>query len=76
MIFPTIHAENLEGRVLTLPTDLEGAYNVLFIAFQRDQHDPAATASEVRSHFAQGSDSGKRDPLRSSLHLRAFCTSA
>ncbi|HZU01774.1 MAG TPA: hypothetical protein VFA10_19040 [Ktedonobacteraceae bacterium] len=37
MIFPTIQAENLEGRALTLPTDLEGAYNVLFIAFQRDQ---------------------------------------
>ena len=37
MIFPTIQAENLEGRVLTLPIDLEGAYNVLFIAFQRDQ---------------------------------------
>lgn len=37
MISPTIQAENLEGRALTLPADLEGAYNVLFIAFQRDQ---------------------------------------
>jgi hypothetical protein len=37
MIFPTVKAENLEGRALTLPEDLEGAYNALFIAFQRGQ---------------------------------------
>ena len=37
MVFPTISAENLEGRALALPSDLEGEYNVLFIAFQRQQ---------------------------------------
>ena len=37
MLFPTVKAENLEGRALTLPEDLEGAYNALFIAFQRGQ---------------------------------------
>jgi hypothetical protein len=37
MVFPFVRGENLEGRTCTLPADLEGAYNVLFIAFQRDQ---------------------------------------
>ena len=37
MLFPTVQGENLEGRTLTLPADLEGEYNVLFIAFQRNQ---------------------------------------
>jgi hypothetical protein len=37
MIFPLTRGENLEGRVFTLPAGLEGAYNLLFIAFQRDQ---------------------------------------
>ena len=37
MIFPLIQSENLEGRLFTLPKDLEGEFNVLFIAFQREQ---------------------------------------
>ena len=37
MIFPLTQGENLEGRIFTLPADLKGAYNLLFIAFQRDQ---------------------------------------
>lgn len=37
MVFPFVRGENLEGRAFTLPADLKGAYNVLFIAFQRDQ---------------------------------------
>ncbi|MGZ3612236.1 MAG: hypothetical protein ACXVBU_19460 [Ktedonobacteraceae bacterium] len=37
MVFPFVRGENLEGRAFTLPADLEGAYNLLLIAFQRDQ---------------------------------------
>ncbi len=37
MAFPCVRGENLEGRTFTLPTDLEGTYNLLFIAFQREQ---------------------------------------
>ncbi len=36
MGFPMVRSENLEGRSFTLPYDLEGVYNVLFIAFQRE----------------------------------------
>ena len=37
MVFPFVKGENLEGRIFKLPKDLEGKYNVLFIAFQREQ---------------------------------------
>jgi hypothetical protein len=37
MSFPTIHAQNLEGREFTLPAGLEGEQNVVLIAFQRHQ---------------------------------------
>ncbi len=37
MVFPLVRSENLEGRMFTLPADLEGVYNVLFIAFKREQ---------------------------------------
>ncbi|MEO8395567.1 MAG: hypothetical protein ABI700_21410, partial [Chloroflexota bacterium] len=37
MIFPTLAAENLEGRGLTLPGDLEGAYNLVVVTFQQRQ---------------------------------------
>ena len=37
MVFPFVRSENLEGRRFTLPSDLEGVYNLLFIAFQREQ---------------------------------------
>ncbi len=30
MAFPVVRGENLEGRTFTLPTDLEGTYNLLF----------------------------------------------
>ncbi len=36
MVFPVVRSENLEGRRFTLPSDLEGVYNVLFIAFLRE----------------------------------------
>jgi hypothetical protein len=37
MAFPIVRGENLEGRTFTLPTDLTGTYNLLFIAFKREQ---------------------------------------
>jgi hypothetical protein len=37
MVFPFVRGENLEGRAFTLPADLKGTYNLLFIAFQREQ---------------------------------------
>jgi hypothetical protein len=37
MIFPLVSGENLEGHVFTFPKDLQGVFNVLFIAFQREQ---------------------------------------
>jgi hypothetical protein len=37
MAFPIVRGENLEGRTFTLPTDLGGTYNLLFIAFKREQ---------------------------------------
>ncbi len=40
MVFPFVRGENLEGRAFTLPADLEGAYNLLFIAFQREGTTP------------------------------------
>ncbi len=37
MAFPIVRGENLEVRTFTLPTDLAGTYNLLFIAFKREQ---------------------------------------
>ena len=37
MAFPFVRGENLEGRTFTLPADLEGTYNLLFVAFRREQ---------------------------------------
>lgn len=37
MQFPTVHGSNLEGRKFTLPGDLEGDLNLVFIPFQRWQ---------------------------------------
>lgn len=34
---PTVTADNLEGKTLTFPRDLEGTRNVLFIPFVREQ---------------------------------------
>lgn len=58
--FPPHHAENLEGRVYNLPGDFEGEYNILVIAYQREQQaqvdtwfDPlgALEADDSRVHF-------------------------
>lgn len=37
MIFPTVSGTTLDGRRITLPTGLEGEYNLLVIAFQQRQ---------------------------------------
>jgi hypothetical protein len=37
MTFPFVRGDNLEGRTFILPADLEGTYNLLFIAFKREQ---------------------------------------
>jgi hypothetical protein len=37
MRFPQLVASNLEGRKYRLPYDLEGALNILILAFQREQ---------------------------------------
>lgn len=37
MIFPTVHGENLSGRVYTVPFSLEGEYNLLMVAFEPSQ---------------------------------------
>ena len=37
MQFPTVQGSNLQREKLTLPQDLEGAFNVLLIAFQQWQ---------------------------------------
>ena len=37
--FPLLQARNLNGRTLTLPTDLGGRYAILLIAFQRWHQD-------------------------------------
>lgn len=35
--FPRVEGSNLEGRRFTLPTDFEGDYNVVLVAFRRGQ---------------------------------------
>jgi hypothetical protein len=35
--FPRVEGTNLEGHQFTLPADFEGKYNVVLIAFQREQ---------------------------------------
>ena len=58
--FPPIEAENLEGRVYDLPGDFEGEYNVLVVAYQREQQGAVDTwfphletleKSDPRLHF-------------------------
>ncbi len=46
MVFPFVRGENLEGPTFTLPADLEGAYNLLFIAFRREQQIDIALESQ------------------------------
>lgn len=36
--FPEVKGKNLEGKNLRLPQDLEGELNLVFLAFQREQH--------------------------------------
>ncbi len=45
--FPTVEARSLDGRTLTLPTDLEGDLNLLAVAFHRHhQSDVDSWAGE------------------------------
>lgn len=37
--FPVLQARNLNGRILTLPAEFGGAYNIAIIAFQRWHQD-------------------------------------
>jgi hypothetical protein len=41
--FPTVKAANLEGRDFTIPHDLEGELNLLFVAFERRQQEDVDT---------------------------------
>jgi hypothetical protein len=41
--FPVVKAANLEGRSFTLPHDLEGELNLLFVAFERRQQEDVDT---------------------------------
>ena len=41
--FPRVEGSNLEGRRFTLPTDFEGDYNVVIVAFRREQQDDVDT---------------------------------
>jgi len=37
--FPVVEGTNLEGRNFTLPKEFEGRYNVVLVAFKREQQD-------------------------------------
>jgi hypothetical protein len=37
LLFPTVHGENLSGRLMVLPKDFEGKVNIVIVAFQREQ---------------------------------------
>lgn len=39
IVFPTVQGSNLEGKEYVLPRDLEGRYNLLFVAFLREQQE-------------------------------------
>jgi hypothetical protein len=41
--FPTLKAENLLGRELMLPRDFAGEWNLVFVAFQREQQPDVDT---------------------------------
>lgn len=54
MIFPTVTGITLDGRAVTLPTGLDGEYNLLVIAFQQRQRlQVDAWMWELRSLCAQ-----------------------
>lgn len=42
-VFPRAEGSNLEGRKFTLPADFEGDYNVVLVAFKRQQQDDVDT---------------------------------
>lgn len=37
LTFPTVQADNLEGKTLRFPQDFAGAHNLVFVAFERNQ---------------------------------------
>jgi len=41
--FPRVEGSNLEGRRFTLPTDFEGDYNIVLVAFRREQQNDVDT---------------------------------
>lgn len=41
--FPRVEGSNLEGRRFMLPTDFEGDYNVVLVAFRREQQNDVDT---------------------------------
>lgn len=41
--FPRVEGSNLEGRRFTLPTDFEGEYNIVLVAFRREQQNDVDT---------------------------------
>jgi len=41
--FPRVEGKNLEGKRFVLPADFEGKYNVVLIAFHREQQDDVDT---------------------------------
>jgi len=41
--FPRVEGSNLEGRKFALPADFEGEYNVVLVAFRREQQEDVET---------------------------------
>lgn len=37
LTFPTVQADNLEGKTLRFPQDFAGTHNLVFVAFERNQ---------------------------------------
>jgi hypothetical protein len=51
--FPSISAQNLEGKTPTIPKDLPGTYNLVVLAFSREHLGPTETWSPHFSRLEQ-----------------------
>jgi len=51
--FPSISAQNLEGKTLTIPKDLPGTSNLVALAFSREHLGPIETWSPHSSRLEQ-----------------------
>ena len=51
--FPSISAQNLEGKTLTIPKDLPGTSNLVVLAFSREHLGPTETWSPHSSRLEQ-----------------------